>query len=124
MIALSAKEPRLRRHGTPETGIDREPDRSTVAMPSRRDDMDGCERETVREFEFVPDDPFNLRPADVDAARPNYTEAQQLERARLLGLIDAEKRAFLERVEPYVQTLAKIDDAAAEPPFVSQSAPR
>lgn len=121
VIGLRAIESCERPHGTREQDVDGKSEHAVVAMPARCDDVDPCEREIMGGFEFLPDEP-NLLLGGAPC-RPNYTEAQQAERERLIGLIEAEKRAYLERLEPHVQALTKID-AAAERTFVVQDEPR
>ena len=47
-------------------------------------------------------------PPDSASVYYTYTPQQEAARAQLIELIEAEKRAYLERVEPYVKRLANI----------------
>jgi hypothetical protein len=49
-----------------------------------------------------------LRGKDVADVHYTYTAAEEEARQRLIELIETERRAFLARVEPYVQQLAQI----------------
>lgn len=50
-----------------------------------------------------------------------YTPQEQATRDNLISLIEAEKRAYMERVEPYLKRLANIPGT---PHFVVKTSPR